>query len=81
MKFYKAHGLPTTTSDSQPRALTPGLTTLERAFSLARSGGCDSVSEITQILRSEGYDQEHIEGESLKKQLKTLIQLAREQSA
>lgn len=54
-------------------------TTLERAFELARSGGCASVQDIRRRLKSEGYDQveAHLAGPSLGKQLRRLCEEAR----
>ena len=74
MQIYNHVQLPPSRND-------PSLTTLERAFLLARSGRCASVTEIVRILRSEGYYQDQIEGRSLKKQLKALIQSARNSPA
>ena len=51
-------------------------TPLERAFELAKSGTCASVSEIKQRLKSEGHSVDQITGAALKKQLKALIQAA-----
>ena len=53
---------------------------MERAFMLARSGDCANVDAIVRILKLEGYDQNQIEGKSLKKQLNALIQLAQKQA-
>lgn len=52
------------------------LTALERAFQLASSGTCATVSEIKQKLKSEGYGLSQIEGSALLKQLRTLIKTA-----
>ena len=49
-------------------------TALERAFELARSGTCLSISDIAHKLHSERYTVEQLEGSSLKKQLIALIQ-------
>ena len=48
-------------------------TSLERAFELARSGGCRSVTEIRSRLKSEGYSESDISGGALTKQLRELI--------
>lgn len=54
-------------------------TTLERAFTLARSGDCSSVNEIRQRLRAERFDQvdAHLAGPSLSRQLRDLCVEAR----
>ncbi|HEY0626728.1 MAG TPA: hypothetical protein VGD10_08335 [Allosphingosinicella sp.] len=57
-------------------------TTLERAFSLARSGTCLGVSEIRQALKRERFDnvQAHLSGPSIGKQLRNLCQASRLQA-
>ena len=50
---------------------------LERAFELARSGCCASITDIRQKLRSEGYSAVQITGKALSKQLRELISAAR----
>jgi len=54
-------------------------TTLERAFTLARSGTCVSVDEIRQQLRRERYDHvdSHLAGHSISRQLRALCLEAR----
>lgn len=52
--------------------MTTRPTTLERAFTLARSGECDSVSEIRLKLKAEGYPLQQMEGRALMKQLREL---------
>ena len=54
-------------------------TTLERAFSLARSGTCLGVSDIRRTLKNERYDnvEAHLSGSSIGKQLRTLCEAAR----
>lgn len=54
-----------------------GKTTLERAFELARSGKCFSLSDIIKQLKTEKYDAANIEGGVLKKQLSQLIEEAK----
>ncbi|HEV7277170.1 MAG TPA: hypothetical protein VGN80_12860 [Devosiaceae bacterium] len=49
-------------------------TSLERAFDLARSGDCRSVTEIRTRLKSEGYNESDITGGALLKQLRALIE-------
>ena len=57
--------------------MDPRPTELERAFQLAKSGSCGSISDIRNRLRSEGYATAHITGKSLTRQLKALIAEAR----
>ena len=58
-----------------------GKTELERAFELARSGKCLSVEEIARHLHSEGYDISSLEDQTLKKQLKLLMEEAKKPHA
>jgi hypothetical protein len=53
--------------------MEPYKTCLERAFELARSGDCKTVDAIKQRLKHEGYNQETIDGPSLKRQLRGLM--------
>jgi hypothetical protein len=53
-------------------------TALERAFDLANSGACDTVEDIKRCLRQEGYVDTQVIGKSLRKQLRALIDEARE---
>jgi hypothetical protein len=48
-------------------------TALERAFDIARSGGCISVADLIKRLKYEGYESHQIEGAHLRKQLVRLI--------
>ena len=52
-------------------------TTIERAFDLARSGTCLTLNDIVSKLKSEGYGAGQIEGRSLNKQLRELIEKAK----
>jgi hypothetical protein len=54
-------------------------TTLERAFALARSGSCATVSDIRLMLKRERYDQveAHLAGPSLSRQLRALCDQAK----
>jgi hypothetical protein len=52
--------------------MTYRLTTLERAFQLARSGDCAGVADIRARLLAEGYDRKQLEGPALTRQLRTL---------
>lgn len=51
-------------------------TTIERAFDLAGSGTCLTVNDIVSQLKLEGYAKGQIEGRSLNKQLRELIEKA-----
>jgi hypothetical protein len=53
--------------------MQPHVTTLERAFQLARSGACENAEAIRRQLAKEGYDARHIEGRAIIKQLHELI--------
>lgn len=50
--------------------------TVARAFDLAKSGTCHTITEIRQQLKVEGYSQieAHLEGRAVKQQLKALMQ-------
>lgn len=54
------------------------LTALERAFQLASSAACSTVSEIKLKLKAEGYAVSQIEGQALSRQLKALMKAAAE---
>jgi hypothetical protein len=49
------------------------LTTIERAFELAKTGKYLSVSAIRQRLHNEGYALAQLEGRTLARQLRDLI--------
>jgi hypothetical protein len=53
------------------------ITTLERAFQLAKSGDYASVPDIKKRLIQEGYSIAQITGRALSKQLLALIRAAR----
>ena len=55
-----------------------GVSTLERAFEIARSGLARDVEEIRRALQREGYNAKEIEGPGLRKQLRGLTEAARE---
>jgi hypothetical protein len=57
--------------------MQPNMTTIERAFELARSGRYLSLSEIKVRLSIEGYSADFVEGPQLCSQLKALIKTAR----
>jgi hypothetical protein len=52
-------------------------TVLERAFALARSGGCESVRAIRVQLKAEGFGLMQLEGRSLIKQLQAICMASR----
>jgi len=56
------------------------LTTIERAFALARTGECTNVAEIRKRLRAEGFDQvdAHLSGPAIARQLRDLCNDARD---
>ena len=56
-------------------------TVLERAFDLARSGTCLNISDIIRHLKSEEYLIAQIEGPSLIRQLKQLIDRSKKPDA
>ena len=53
------------------------MTTLERAFQLARSGRVAALTDIITSLKRDGYSSDQIEGPLLKRQLVDLIKAAR----
>ena len=53
------------------------ISTLERAFQIARSGHAGSVRDIKARLKSEGYPLAAIEGTTLMAQLRKLVKAAR----
>lgn len=53
------------------------VTALERAFQLARSEECASLTELRKRLKAEGYSDIAITGRALSKQLVALIKMAR----
>ncbi|MBZ9762312.1 hypothetical protein LB553_15715 [Mesorhizobium sp. CA8] len=56
--------------------MNPNKTTLERAFELARSGDIVDLYGLRERLRREGYDGRQLEGNSLRKQLASMIKEA-----
>jgi hypothetical protein len=75
-RFFDALSLPARLP-ARVRAMNGSMTALERAFDLARSGGCASLAEILKRLRHEGYASHQIEGPHLRKQLARLIEKAK----
>lgn len=59
-------------------AMKVGVSPLERAFQIARSGNVGTVQEIKTALEREGYSSWVIEGPTLSKQLRKIIQEAKE---
>lgn len=55
------------------------LTTIERAFELAREGACSSMDDIRKALKQERWDgvEAQLAGPSLRIQLRTLMMEAR----
>lgn len=52
-------------------------TALERAFELARSGEYPTVELIKRKIAGEGYSQDQLQGATLRRQLRGLIEAAR----
>ncbi len=52
-------------------------TAIERAFELARSGGCGTVSDLRRQLKIEGYAADQISGPMLLRQLRELVAVAK----
>lgn len=52
-----------------------GISTVQRAFELARNGRCQSLADIRHILGSEGYESvaAHLSGPVIKRQLTNLL--------
>ncbi len=59
------------------------LSTLERAFELARSGECSSTADIRARLKQERFDsvEAHLQGSSINRQLRALCEQAQRQPA
>ncbi|HLW90772.1 MAG TPA: hypothetical protein VKS78_05660 [Roseiarcus sp.] len=53
------------------------LTSLERAFQLAKSGQVAGLDDIRAVLKREGYSADQVQGRQLARQLKELIKAAR----
>lgn len=51
------------------------VTTIERAFQLAKAGTCRSISDIRNQLSAEGFDgvHGHLDGMSIKRQLNAAL--------
>ena len=53
--------------------MSPGMTTIERAFELAASGSIDSISALKKKLNAEGFTADQIMGRELSRQLTKII--------
>ncbi len=60
--------------------MDPTITAVERAFQLAKSSTCSSVSDIKRRLAAEGYSASQISGRTLAKQLVALIKARPDQA-
>jgi hypothetical protein len=60
-------------------AMSDSLTTIERAFGIARSGSSRSIEDLKRRLKREGYDsvEAHLSGASIKRELTKLIKGSR----
>ena len=57
--------------------MIPGITPIERAFELAKSGRCRTMVEIVARLKAEGYPTDQIySGPGLRRQLQSMIKEA-----
>jgi hypothetical protein len=58
--------------------IPPRLTTVERAYQLARSGTCRTIDDIRRTLVAERYEavQAHLDGFSIKRDLVALCRAA-----
>jgi hypothetical protein len=61
--------------------MDPAITAIERAFQLAKSSSCSTVSDIKRRLASEGYSASQISGRTLARQLVALIKARPPESA
>lgn len=61
------------------RPMNHSISTLERAFELARSGQCSSTTDIRLHLKRERFDSvdAHLQGPSITRQLRKLCQESR----
>jgi len=60
--------------------MKPNVTSMERAFELAKSGRFRTTSEIKTRLRTEGYWSETVDGHTLISHLNALMRMARAKS-
>jgi hypothetical protein len=61
--------------------MQPHVSSLERAFQIAKSGAAPSVADIIRSLKQEGYTVEALEGSSLRRQLVGLLKDAKARAA
>ena len=59
------------------RRMSSPISTLERAFALAKTGEYPGVGELRAQLKAEGYSMAQLEGPSLLKQLRAVCVAAR----
>jgi hypothetical protein len=73
-RFFRAFCSTGYASNVHNSGMDERLTTLERAFQLAKSGDCASVTQIRERLKKEGYSdwQSHTKGPSIRAQLNSL---------
>jgi hypothetical protein len=57
------------------------VTSLERAFALAKSGRCRSIADIRNTLKAEGYSHAQVTGRVVIKQLNEFIDKSRKKDA
>jgi hypothetical protein len=64
----------TTATLAYPAGSRNGLSVIERAFELARSGTCNNVQEVGMRLKSERFEsvEAHLAGASIRRQLRDL---------
>ena len=58
-------------------AMDHNVSVIERAFQIAKSGGCENVAAVVRALKKEGFSTTQVVGGSLTKQLTRLITEAR----
>jgi hypothetical protein len=68
---------PQTANSGMFSNMDQNVTAVERAFQLAKSGICLSVADLKKRLRLEGYATTQIVGRAISKQLRALIEAAR----
>jgi hypothetical protein len=61
--------------------MQPHVTSLERAFQVAKSGNAASMDDIRRLLKNEGYPVDCLDGPSLRRQLTTLMTDAKARAA
>lgn len=53
--------------------MKPGISAIERAFDLARSGKFSTLAEIKQAIKREGYAADQLQGPMLARQLRGIL--------